>query len=51
MYLLPETTLVIKYIRIYFKEDVMSKPISELTTRVERFAYAGYFLGQNIFIL
>lgn len=27
----------------------MSKPISELTTKVERFSYAGYFLGQNIF--
>ncbi len=27
----------------------MSKSISELTTKVERFSYAGYFLGQNIF--
>jgi sugar (glycoside-pentoside-hexuronide) transporter len=26
----------------------MSKPVSELTTRAERFSYAAYFLGQNI---
>jgi glycoside/pentoside/hexuronide:cation symporter, GPH family len=27
----------------------MGRTISELTTKVERFSYAGYFLGQNIF--
>ena len=27
----------------------MDKSFSELTTKVERFSYAGYFLGQNIF--
>ncbi|MDF2908110.1 MAG: hypothetical protein K0R34_3431 [Herbinix sp.] len=27
----------------------MNKPISELTSKVERFSYAGYFLGHNIF--